>query len=44
MNARALAELIVMKAGFDAGVIGKDLFARKGGAQARDATETVARP
>ena len=26
MNARALMELIVMKVGFDAGVIGKDLF------------------
>ena len=65
MNARALMELIVMKVGLDAGVIGKDLFtmlmvmailttfmtgplltlfAGKGGAQARDATETVARP
>ena len=26
MNARALMELIVMKVGLDAGVIGKDLF------------------
>ena len=65
MNARALMELIVMKVGLDAGVIGKDLFtmlmvmailttfmtgplltlfAGKNGAQARDPTETVARP
>jgi Kef-type K+ transport system membrane component KefB len=65
MNARALMELIVMKVGLDAGVIGNDLFtmlmvmailttfmtgplltlfAGKDGAQAREATETVARP
>jgi Kef-type K+ transport system membrane component KefB len=65
MNARALMELIVMKVGLDAGVIGRDLFtmlmvmailttfmtgplltlfAGRGDAQDRDATDTVARP
>ena len=65
MNARALMELIVMKVGLDAGVIGRELFtmlmvmailttfmtgplltlfAGRGDAQGRDATDTIARP
>jgi Kef-type K+ transport system membrane component KefB len=44
MNARALMELIVMKVGLDAGVIGRDLFTGRGQDQVPDARDTVARP